>query len=67
MAPYPDLGQSADPRKVRPVPPPGPRSFEVRLEAEDAHLGAKLPLDCPEITLRLRERSQFLHRRLGDE
>jgi len=36
--------------------PPGPRSFQVRLEAEDAHLGAKLPLDCPEITLRIRDR-----------
>ena len=56
MAPYPALGQSADPRKVRPVPSPRPRSFQVRLEAEDAHLGAKLPLDCSEITLRLRDR-----------
>ena len=36
--------------------PPGPRSFEVRLEAENAQLEAKLRLDCSEIMLGPRDR-----------
>src|SRR5271157_5357187 len=67
VAPYPDLGQSADPSRIRPVPSRRPRSFQVLLEAENARLGAKLHLDCSEITLRLRDRLQFLHRHLGCE
>jgi len=33
-----------------------PRSFQVRLEAEDAHLGAKWLFDYSEINLRRRDR-----------
>jgi len=54
--PIPPSGRAPIPTGTTCPPPWRTQSLQVRLEAENAHLGAKLPLDCSEITLRLRDR-----------